>query len=72
MNVKEIKKYCLVDEKSSNLLKQAVNQLHLSARGYHRILKIARTIADLQDEEKIQPVHIAEALQYRAREGNSY
>ncbi len=68
MDVKEIKKYCPINEKSSNLLKQAVNQLYLSARAYHRILKISRTIADLNNEEKIQPTHIAEALQYRAKE----
>ncbi|MCD6318302.1 magnesium chelatase, partial [Candidatus Aerophobetes bacterium] len=45
--------------------RSAISELHLSARAYHRILKIARTIADLEGVEKIQPPHISEALQYR-------
>ena len=55
------------DEPSLELLKQAVNQMHLSARGYHRILKLARTIADLGGQEKIETAHVAEALQYRTK-----
>jgi magnesium chelatase family protein len=67
---REIKKYCLVDEKSVGLLKTAVNQMYLSARAYHRILKLARTIADLDDKENIESGHIAEAIQYRSKEEN--
>jgi magnesium chelatase family protein len=67
---REIKKYCLVDEKSVGLLKTAVNQMYLSARAYHRILKLARTIADLDDKENIESSHIAEAIQYRSKEEN--
>ena len=48
-------------------MRQAVTQMHLSARGYHRILKLARTIADLEGVEDIQTQHVAEALQYRSK-----
>ncbi len=65
---KEIKEYCLIDKQSSELLKSAVNQMNLSARAYHRILKLARTIADLASEEDIKSEHIAEAIQYRSKE----
>jgi len=68
MNIPEIKKYCGHDEKSQDLLKKYVNSGKLSARGYHRILKVARTIADLADSDKIQYEHVAEALMYRIRE----
>ena len=68
MKIPEIKKFCQIDEVSQNILKNAMYQLHLSARAYHRILKIARTIADLESSEKIKSVHIAEALQYRPKE----
>jgi magnesium chelatase family protein len=50
-----------------SLMKTAMSQLQLSARAYHRILKLARTIADLAGSETIQPSHLAEALQYRSR-----
>jgi magnesium chelatase family protein len=62
-----VKQFCELDNTSFNLLKNAVNQMHLSARGYFRILKLARTIADLALEEKISVAHLAEALQYRPR-----
>jgi len=68
MKNKEIKEFCQLDDSSVDLLRQAVAQMHLSARSYHRIIKLARTIADLSNSDEIQTVHIAEALQYRAKE----
>ncbi len=65
MSSDQIKTFCQLDEESKNLLREAVSALKLSARGYHRIIKIARTIADLVGEEKISQMHIAEAIQYR-------
>jgi len=67
MTIPLIKKHCKTDEAGSKLLKNAVNNLHLSARGYHRILKLARTIADLDESINIAAQHIAEALQYRPK-----
>ncbi len=63
----EVRQFCQVDSAGQNLLKSAMQQLHLSPRAYHRILKLARTIADLADAETIAPQHIAEAIQYRPR-----
>jgi len=65
MGPKEIKEFCELDQISINLLKSAVERLHLSARSYHRILKVSRTIADLENSNNILSNHIAEALQYR-------
>jgi magnesium chelatase family protein len=65
MSSDQIKTYCELDEEGKNLLRSAVTALKLSARGYHRIIKISRTIADLANSEKITPMHIAEAIQYR-------
>lgn len=67
MNSEAVKRFCQVDNNSQQLLKNAVDQMHLSARSYFRILKIARTIADLDDSENIQIQHLAEALQYRPK-----
>ena len=63
---KLIKKYCQLDEGSKSLLKEAVKKLNLSARAYDRLLKVARTIADLQESENIMITHIAQAIQYRS------
>jgi len=68
MNIPEIKKYCQHDSKSQELLRKYVDSGKLSARGYHRVLKVARTIADLGRSENIQYDHIAEALMYRLKE----
>jgi magnesium chelatase family protein len=59
--------FCQAEDSAGALLKGAVNQLNLSARAYHRILKVARTIADLAGAERIAVTHVAEALQYRPR-----
>lgn len=63
----EIERYCRLDPAGEALLQQAARQMGLTARGYHRILKVARTIADLEGTENIQAHHLAEALQYRRR-----
>jgi magnesium chelatase family protein len=68
MNQRDIKKHCSIDDKSKTILKNAVEQLNLSARAYFRVLKIARTISDLENSENIKIDHIAEALQYRPKE----
>lgn len=68
MTTKEIKEFCKVDLKSKELLQNAAAQLHLSARAFYRILKLARTIADLACETNIQTPHLAEAIQYRPKE----
>jgi len=62
---KMIKTFCRLDATGENLLRNAMNRLHLSARAYDRILKVSRTIADLAGEENIAPGHMAEAIQYR-------
>jgi magnesium chelatase family protein len=67
MRPAEVRKYCALDDTARSLIKTAMNQLQLSARAYHRILKLSRTIADLAGSPNIQPTHLAEALQYRAR-----
>jgi len=72
MRPKDLKAYCGLDEKSKNLLRSAMNQLHLSARQYTRVLKVARTIADLAGSQNIISSHIAEALQYRPKEHSLY
>ncbi|MDY6792266.1 MAG: YifB family Mg chelatase-like AAA ATPase [Thermodesulfobacteriota bacterium] len=66
MSSRHIKKYCGIDEASADLLESAIDKLGLSARAYNRILKIARTIADLERQADIQVDHISEAIQYRS------
>jgi magnesium chelatase family protein len=66
MRPRHIKKYCKLDDTSETLLAGAVRQLGLSARAYHRILKVARTIADLDHQDAIAPPHLLEAIQYRS------
>lgn len=63
----EIREFCKLTEESIDILKAAVTQMHLSARSYNRILKLARTIADLEASENIKMEHIAEALQFRTK-----
>ncbi len=66
MTTKLIRKYCSLDEQSQNLMKIAMTKLGFSARAYDRILKVARTIADLAGDTSISPSHISEAIQYRS------
>ena len=68
MSSQQMKEFCRLGEKELELLRKAVNQLQLSARAYHRIIKIARTIADLAGSENIALPHLAEAIQYRQRQ----
>jgi magnesium chelatase family protein len=67
MGPSEVRRFCSLDESGRSLIRQAMQQLGLSARAYHRVLKLARTIADLEGGEAIRTVHLAEALQYRPR-----
>jgi magnesium chelatase family protein len=67
MRVGEIRQFCKLQDEGQSLMRAAMTQLNLSARAYHRILKLSRTIADLAGSEEIQSVHLAEALQYRPK-----
>ena len=66
LSTKLIKQYCKLDSASLDLMEKAVRKFHLSARAYHRVLKVSRTIADLEGAVEIQQSHIAEAVQYRS------
>ena len=69
---KEIETLCVPNEAGETLLKNAIQRLGLSARAYHRVLKVARTIADLAAVEKIETAHIAEAIQYRKMDKSTF
>lgn len=67
MRIGEVRQFCQLQAEGQSLMRAAMSQLNLSARAYHRILKLSRTIADLAGSEEIQSAHLAEALQYRPK-----
>ena len=67
MGPAEVRLFCGLDDTCRALMRSATSQLHLSARAYHRTLKLARSIADLAGADQIGPAHLAEALQYRPK-----
>ena len=67
-----IKKHCRLDDEGNGLLEQAMNQLHLSARAHGRVLKVSRTLADLDGEADIKADHVLEAVQYRSLDRGGY
>tara|TARA_B110000438_G_scaffold45512_1_gene45613 strand:+ start:2490 stop:4025 length:1536 start_codon:yes stop_codon:yes gene_type:complete len=72
MGKSDVEKYCKIDKQSATLLETAMEKLGLSARAYDRILKVSRTIADMTRDEKINSVHISEAIQYRSLDRNTW
>jgi magnesium chelatase family protein len=71
MTPAQIREYCELDDASKALMRSAMNQLGMSARAFHRVLKLARTIVDLAGADQIQAAHLAEAIQYRPRRSSS-
>ena len=71
MTPSKIKEFCPLNKECLELLRQSVNRLNLSARSFFRLIKVSRTIADLEDKDEISVENLAEALQYRPR-GESY
>ena len=72
MDSKLLKEHCVIDESGKRLLATAMERLKLSARAYDRILKVARTIADLSDSARIESQHLAEAIQYRSLDSENW
>jgi len=72
MQAKDIQPFCKLDFAGEELLKMAITKIGLSARAYDRILKVARTIADLGRSENIRPEHISKAIQYRSLDRNMW
>jgi predicted ATPase with chaperone activity len=67
MGPSEVRQHCVIDVASNSLLRAAMQQMQMSGRAFRRILKLARTIADLADSERVETAHLAEAIQYRPR-----
>jgi len=72
MQARHLRRFCAVDEAGRKLLEMVTDRLGLSARTYTRVLKVARTIADLAGEEQIRQAHLAEAIQYRSLDRKTF
>jgi magnesium chelatase family protein len=70
MTTRLIRKFCVLDRESKALLENAITRLGLSARAYDRILKVSRTLADMEGKESIESTHVSEAIQYRSLDRN--
>jgi magnesium chelatase family protein len=70
MGVSEIQQFCILSPEARQLMELSVKRMQLSARAYHRVLKLSRTIADLGNSDRIDVQHVAEAIQYRPKRSN--